>query len=141
MKHAWDTYEKYAWGQNELKPISRKGHSASIFGNTALGATIVDGLDTLYIMGLKDEYKKGRDWIAQNLQFTGVSRDLYIYCSTNYYFQCYPFVHDCLLLLSSMFNVQTLIVLHSLVCFLFSVCVFGEVLLTAAAIVVTLLPR
>ena len=73
MKHAWDMYEKYAWGQNELKPISRKGHSASIFGNTALGATIVDGLDTLYIMGLKDEYKKGRDWIAQNLHFTGVS--------------------------------------------------------------------
>ena len=72
MKHAWDMYEKYAWGQNELKPISRKGHSASIFGNTALGATIVDGLDTLYIMGLQDEYKKGRDWVATNLQFTGV---------------------------------------------------------------------
>lgn len=71
-KFAWDKYEQYAWGQNELKPISRKGHSASIFGNTAFGATIVDGLDTLYIMGLMDDYKKGRDWVASHLEFTGV---------------------------------------------------------------------
>ena len=73
MKHAWDSYVKYAWGANELKPISRRGHSASIFGNTAFGATIVDGLDTLYIMGLEEEFKKGRDWIATSLTFEGVS--------------------------------------------------------------------
>lgn len=73
MKFAWDQYSNYAWGHNELKPISRKGHSANIFGNTAFGATIVDGLDTLYIMGLMDEYKKGRDWIATALNFQGVS--------------------------------------------------------------------
>ena len=79
MKHAWSNYVLYAWGSNELKPISRKGHSASIFGNTALGATIVDGLDTLYIMGLMDEFKKGRDWIATSLDFKGVS--LFIYQS------------------------------------------------------------
>ncbi|XP_078619706.1 mannosyl-oligosaccharide 1,2-alpha-mannosidase IA-like isoform X1 [Branchiostoma floridae x Branchiostoma japonicum] len=68
MKFAWDNYVQYAWGQNELKPISKRGHSASIFGNSAMGATIVDGLDTLYLMGLMDEYKKGRDWIATNLK-------------------------------------------------------------------------
>ncbi len=73
MKHAWDSYGKYAWGANELKPISRRGHSASIFGNTAFGATIVDALDTLYIMGLNEEFKKGRDWIATSLTFDGVS--------------------------------------------------------------------
>ena len=74
MKFAWDQYAAYAWGQNELKPISRRGHSASIFGNTAFGATIVDGLDTLYIMGLMDEFKQGRDWIATSLQFQGVGK-------------------------------------------------------------------
>ncbi len=72
MKHAWDSYVQYAWGANELKPVSRKGHSASIFGQTALGATIVDGLDTLYIMGLMDEFKQGRDWVATSLTFEGV---------------------------------------------------------------------
>ena len=73
MKHSWDSYVQYAWGSNELKPISRKGHSASVFGQTAFGATIVDALDTLYVMGLTDEYKKGRDWVATSLSFEGVS--------------------------------------------------------------------
>lgn len=73
-KYAWDNYERYAWGQNELRPLSKRGHSAGIFGKTALGATIVDGLDTLYIMELMDEYKKGRDWIAENFNLDqGVS--------------------------------------------------------------------
>jgi len=66
MKHAWDNYVRYAWGKNELRPISKRGHSASIFGAVSLGATIVDGLDTLYIMGLEKEFKQGRDWIAEN---------------------------------------------------------------------------
>ncbi|KZC09913.1 Mannosyl-oligosaccharide 1,2-alpha-mannosidase IB [Dufourea novaeangliae] len=69
MKHGWDNYVRYAWGKNELRPISKKGHSASIFGASNMGATIVDGLDTLYIMGLHDEFKQGRDWIAENLDF------------------------------------------------------------------------
>ncbi|XP_012260571.1 mannosyl-oligosaccharide 1,2-alpha-mannosidase IA isoform X2 [Athalia rosae] len=69
MKHGWDNYVRYAWGKNELRPISKKSHSASIFGATNMGATIVDGLDTLYLMGLHDEFKQGRDWIAENLDF------------------------------------------------------------------------
>ncbi|XP_013793251.2 mannosyl-oligosaccharide 1,2-alpha-mannosidase IB-like, partial [Limulus polyphemus] len=69
MKHAWDNYVYYAFGQNELRPISRRGHSAGIFGKTAMGATIVDGLDTLFLMGLKEDYKKARDWIDEHLDF------------------------------------------------------------------------
>ena len=59
-------------GQNELKPISKSGHSAGIFGDSSMGATVVDALDTLYIMGLHEELKKGRDWIAEHLSFTTV---------------------------------------------------------------------
>lgn len=29
-----------------------------------LGATVMDSLDTLYIMGLSDEFAVARDWIA-----------------------------------------------------------------------------
>lgn len=72
MRHAWDNYERYAWGHNELRPISKQGHSAGIFGKTAMGATIVDGLDTLYLMGLTEQYKKGRDWVAENLSLQDV---------------------------------------------------------------------
>lgn len=37
MKHAWNNYERFAWGENELRPISKRGHSAGIFGKTQLG--------------------------------------------------------------------------------------------------------
>jgi mannosyl-oligosaccharide alpha-1,2-mannosidase len=45
------------------------GHSAGIFGSnpTKLGATIVDGLDTMLLMGFTDEYVRGKKWIAENL--------------------------------------------------------------------------
>ena len=71
---AWSSYEKYAWGENELKPLSRTGHSAGIFGSTPtrLGATIVDGLDTMYLMGFLSEYERGRDWILKNLNLNVV---------------------------------------------------------------------
>ncbi len=72
-KHAWDGYVKYAWGDNELKPISKRGHSSSVFGKTKLGATIVDSLDTLYLMGLKEEYQRARDWILSSLDLSQVS--------------------------------------------------------------------
>lgn len=42
-------------------------------GNSQMGATIVDALDTLYIMGLHDEFKDGQEWIKQNLDFSVVS--------------------------------------------------------------------
>ena len=75
MLHAWDNYKKHAWGSNELRPISKRGHSASIFGTLHLGATIVDAADTLYIMELMPQYKEARDWIAANLNFEGVSKN------------------------------------------------------------------
>lgn len=48
-KHAWSGYKKYAWGHDNLKPISMGSHDW--FG---LGLTIVDALDTLYIMNMQE---------------------------------------------------------------------------------------
>ncbi|XP_051170744.1 mannosyl-oligosaccharide alpha-1,2-mannosidase IA isoform X2 [Leptopilina boulardi] len=69
MKYGWDNYKRYAWGKNELSPVTKKGHSPSIFSKASMGATIVDGLDTLYIMGLHEEYKEGHNWIRDHLNF------------------------------------------------------------------------
>ena len=74
MIHAWNGYVKYAWGANEVKPLSKRGHSASVFGSAQMGATIVDAMDTLYIMGLQEEFEKGKEWIEQNLDFNHVVR-------------------------------------------------------------------
>ncbi|KAH8342045.1 hypothetical protein KR059_010090 [Drosophila kikkawai] len=64
FKHSWAGYKKYAWGHDNLKPISQYSHEW--FG---LGLTIVDSLDTMYIMGLDDEFKEARDWIDHSLRF------------------------------------------------------------------------
>jgi len=68
MVHAWKGYVDHAWGSNELKPISKSIHKGSIFGSAPLGLTIVDSIDTLYIMGLMDEYNQARNWIKYNFQ-------------------------------------------------------------------------
>ncbi|CAG4939913.1 unnamed protein product [Parnassius apollo] len=65
FKHAWRGYKEHAWGHDNLKPIS--GMAYDWF---SLGLTIVDALDTAYIMGLTDEYEEGRKWIKEELIFT-----------------------------------------------------------------------
>ncbi|XP_058975144.1 mannosyl-oligosaccharide alpha-1,2-mannosidase IA isoform X2 [Musca domestica] len=79
MQHAWENYKLYAWGKNELRPLSQRAHIGSIFGSQELGATIIDGLDTLYIMGLENEYKEGRDWIERKFSLDNVTADLSVF--------------------------------------------------------------
>lgn len=62
--HAWKSYKKYAWGHDMLKPLSKSYQDW--FG---LGLTIVDALDTMYIMNLEEEFKEGRDWVDKSLNF------------------------------------------------------------------------
>ncbi|KAF4536222.1 Class i alpha-mannosidase [Lasiodiplodia theobromae] len=50
--HAWNGYRKHAWMHDELLPIS--GGARDPFGGWA--ATLVDSLDTLWIMNLTDEF-------------------------------------------------------------------------------------
>nr|GMC73033.1 mannosyl-oligosaccharide 1,2-alpha-mannosidase MNS1-like [Ipomoea batatas] len=65
MRHAWSSYEKYAWGHDELQPQSKNGVDS--FGG--LGATLIDALDTLYIMGMDEEFQKAKEWVASSLDF------------------------------------------------------------------------
>ncbi|XP_032814751.1 endoplasmic reticulum mannosyl-oligosaccharide 1,2-alpha-mannosidase [Petromyzon marinus] len=62
--HAWRGYREFAWGHDELKPLS---HSFSEwFG---LGLTILDALDTMWIMGLENEFEEARQWVSTKLNF------------------------------------------------------------------------
>uniref|UniRef100_A0AAY5EM88 alpha-1,2-Mannosidase n=1 Tax=Electrophorus electricus TaxID=8005 RepID=A0AAY5EM88_ELEEL len=71
MKFAWDNYRQYAWGKNELRPLTRNGHIGNMFGGLR-GASIVDSLDTLYIMGLTEDYKEAKEWVINNLDLNSV---------------------------------------------------------------------
>ncbi|XP_043913988.1 endoplasmic reticulum mannosyl-oligosaccharide 1,2-alpha-mannosidase isoform X2 [Protopterus annectens] len=64
FQHAWKGYREFAWGHDELKPISKS--FAEWFG---LGLTIIDALDTLWILGLKEEFEEAKKWVANELSF------------------------------------------------------------------------
>ncbi|KAK1761073.1 glycoside hydrolase [Echria macrotheca] len=52
FKRCWDSYMEYAFPKDELAPVSLEGKDT--FGGWA--ATMVDALDTLWIMGLHNEF-------------------------------------------------------------------------------------
>lgn len=65
--HAWNGYKKYAWGHDDLKPVS-KTHRDWYPPETLL-MTPVDSLDSLYLLGFKAEADKTRKFITDNLSF------------------------------------------------------------------------
>src|SRR6266849_5169127 len=70
--HAWNNYERYAWGHDALQPLSKTAHDW--YGQSLL-MTPVDALDTLILMHLDDEAERARWLIATDLSF---DRDIYI---------------------------------------------------------------
>lgn len=70
--HAWAGYKKYAWGHDDLRPLSKSPHDW--YGQPLL-LTQVDALDTLILLGLKKEADATREYIARNLSF---DRDAYV---------------------------------------------------------------
>lgn len=65
MKRAWDAYKTYAFGHDELVPLE-KGFRDPFCG---WAATLVDAMDTLWIMGLKDEFNEAYDGL-KGIDFT-----------------------------------------------------------------------
>jgi ER degradation enhancer, mannosidase alpha-like 2 len=64
--HSWNAYEKYAWGHDELRPLSKEPRDW--YGQSLL-MTPVDSLDTLLLLGLNDEAAKARSLIVDRLSF------------------------------------------------------------------------
>ncbi|ORY10330.1 glycosyl hydrolase family 47-domain-containing protein [Clohesyomyces aquaticus] len=57
----WQSYKTWAWTKDELMPISATGIDP--FGGW--GATLVDSLDSLWIMGLKDDFYEAVAAVAE----------------------------------------------------------------------------
>eukprot|EP01116_Phalansterium_solitarium_P018710 TRINITY_DN5057_c0_g1_i1.p1 TRINITY_DN5057_c0_g1~~TRINITY_DN5057_c0_g1_i1.p1 ORF type:complete len:606 (-),score=254.80 TRINITY_DN5057_c0_g1_i1:179-1996(-) len=76
MQHGYGAYERIAFGTDELLPLD--GRSNNWMG---LGLTILDSLDTLWIMDMKDEFGRAREWIAANLDFNK-NRDVSLFETT-----------------------------------------------------------
>jgi mannosidase alpha-like ER degradation enhancer 2 len=70
--HAWRGYRQYAWGHDDLRPLTKTYHD---WYEQPLFMTPVDSLDTMILMGLKGEAEETRAFIVKNLSF---DKDIYV---------------------------------------------------------------
>jgi mannosyl-oligosaccharide alpha-1,2-mannosidase len=68
MRWAWQQYRDHAWGRDQIRPLSGGSESFPLKDHH-LGLTIVEALDTLWVMGLDDEFRDGVEWVKANLEF------------------------------------------------------------------------
>ncbi|KAJ1739717.1 Vacuolar protein-sorting-associated protein 33 [Coemansia sp. RSA 1086] len=64
FQYAWAGYEKYAYGADEIDVLKMRPKTT----RNGWGATLVDALDTLWVLGMKDEFARARDHVA-NINF------------------------------------------------------------------------
>jgi ER degradation enhancer, mannosidase alpha-like 2 len=64
--HAWNAYKKYAWGHDDLKPLSKTYRD---WYAQPLLMTPIDSLDTMILMGMKEEAATTKQYIIDNLSF------------------------------------------------------------------------
>jgi len=70
--HAWSAYKQYAWGHDELRPLSK---TARDWYGVSLYMTPLDSLDTMILMGLSEEAESTKEYIVMNLSF---DHDIYV---------------------------------------------------------------
>jgi endoplasmic reticulum Man9GlcNAc2 1,2-alpha-mannosidase len=73
MRHSWNGYKTFAFGHDNLKPLTQ---TSSDWFN--LGLTIIDALDSLYIMDMQGEYGEGKRWVEESLKLD-VNRDVNLF--------------------------------------------------------------
>ncbi|WP_084699998.1 glycoside hydrolase family 47 protein [Streptacidiphilus anmyonensis] len=64
--HGWRGYQTAAWGYDEVRPLSGTRHDFFASGRT-FGLSIVEALDTLFLMEENIEAARCCDWIEQHL--------------------------------------------------------------------------
>lgn len=70
--HAWNGYKKYAWGHDDLKPLTKT--YKDWYGQPLL-MTPIDSLDTMILLGLEQEANSTRKYITEKLSF---DKDIYV---------------------------------------------------------------
>ncbi|KAK2770688.1 hypothetical protein FQN53_005378 [Emmonsiellopsis sp. PD_33] len=78
FSHSWAGYKEHAWGHDELRPVL--GGSRDPFGGW--GATLVDALDTLWMMDMKEEFEEAVEAV-KNIDFqTSPRKDIPLFETT-----------------------------------------------------------
>jgi len=72
MHHAFNSYEHYAYGADELRPLSklpRRNVNGAGLGLSDFGVSIIDAMSTLYTLNMFEEFDRGQVWVEENLFF------------------------------------------------------------------------
>ena len=70
FQHSWQGYKTHAWLKDELSPLD--GGAVQSFGGWA--ATLVDTLDTLWIMGMKEDFEEAVN-ATKDIDFSTTSEE------------------------------------------------------------------
>ena len=65
-QYAWKGYKKYAWGADDLKPLTKE---PKIWYKSSMLMTPVDAFDTFTLLGLAAEAKEAKGLILEKLNF------------------------------------------------------------------------
>jgi mannosyl-oligosaccharide alpha-1,2-mannosidase len=68
VRGAWRSYVDRAFGHDQIKPVSG-GFEEFFVPDHPVGLTIVEALDTLWLMELDTELEQGLDWVRRNSSF------------------------------------------------------------------------
>lgn len=75
MQHIWDHYSQEGiFGSDEIKPVSNTRKDID-----GVARTLVDSLDTLWIMGLKDEFYQARDYVRDHLTHESIKKNTSVF--------------------------------------------------------------
>ncbi|KAJ1535891.1 Mannosyl-oligosaccharide 1,2-alpha-mannosidase IB [Nowakowskiella sp. JEL0078] len=80
LEHAWDAYERHAWGADELLPLSLA--SKNWYGQHSLYSTPVDALDSLFIMRSTKRYSRAKLAVLEDLDFSKVNAFVNVFETT-----------------------------------------------------------
>ncbi|MRR37655.1 glycoside hydrolase family 47, partial [bacterium] len=70
--HAWNSYKKYAWGYDVLRPLSKTGFN---WYAQPLYLTPLEAFDTMVIMGFNEEADTLKKFLLKNISF---DKDMYV---------------------------------------------------------------
>lgn len=68
MRWAWGQYRAKAWGKDQIRPISG-GYESFPLKDHHLGLSLIEAMDTLWVMGLDAEFADALAWVKSDLSF------------------------------------------------------------------------
>lgn len=74
---AWNTYERYAWGADSVRPSGKEPYNVHFGSNS--GHSILASMSTLWTMGLMEEFERGKAWIAEKLHFDRIDETVNVH--------------------------------------------------------------